>query len=158
MFFLSEVIVSVNRRGKDIKVTLASLGLHAGGLNVRNIEKRYFHILTFSYTFHRILLWIQGFGFIGLQLHTCFINFGLVAFRENNFSWNPCFEPNPPCSKLFAFKYLYCKSKSHSPATNYCTRLREVKKRIALGSVGIFSFVNVILNDFSLLYYLNFNL
>ena len=34
----------------------------------------------------------------------------------------------------------------------------RVKERIALGSIGIFSFLNVIFNDFSLLYHLNFNL
>ena len=28
--------------------------------NVKNVETRYFHILTFSDTFRRILLWIQG--------------------------------------------------------------------------------------------------
>ena len=43
-------------------------------------------------------------------------------------------------------------------ATHYCTRLQQVKERIALGSVGIFSFLIVILNDSSLLYFLNFNL
>ena len=33
-----------------------------------------------------------------------------------------------------------------------------VKERIAWGSVGIFSFLNAIINDFSLLYYINFDL
>ena len=44
------------------------------------------------------------------------------------------------------------------PFTYYCTWLQGVKERIAQGSVGIFSFLIVILNGFSLLYYLNFNL
>ena len=30
--------------------------------------------------------------------------------EKNNFNSKPCFEPNPPCSQLFAFKYLDCKS------------------------------------------------
>ena len=44
------------------------------------------------------------------------------------------------------------------PATYYCNRLQEAKERISYRSVEIFSFLLVILNDFSLLYYLNFNL
>ena len=52
------------------------------------METRNFHNLTFSYTFRQILLCIQEFTeylqcHIGLQLHTCFINFDLVEFREN---------------------------------------------------------------------------
>ena len=39
-FFLSGVIVSVNRRGKDIKVTFASLDLHAGRFTVECTEYR----------------------------------------------------------------------------------------------------------------------
>ena len=37
-FFLSGVIVSVNTRGKDIKVTFTSLGLHAGRFTVECAE------------------------------------------------------------------------------------------------------------------------
>ena len=40
---------------------------------------------------------------------------------------------------------------------HYCTMLQELKERIALGSVEIFSFLNMILNDFSLLCCFNFN-
>ena len=60
MFFLSEVIVSVYRRTKDIKVTFVSFCLHVRRFTVecKNIETRYFHNLTFSYTFGRILLCI----------------------------------------------------------------------------------------------------
>ena len=108
------------------------------------METRYFHILTFSYTFRRNLLWIRGFGFIGMQFHTCFINFGLVKFREKNFSSNPCFQPNPRCSKLFAFKQLDCKSTSQQPATHYCTKLHGLKEKSVLGNVEILSFLNVI--------------
>ena len=45
---------------EDIKVTFVSFELHAGRMNVKNMEIRYFNILTFSSTFHRILLWNQG--------------------------------------------------------------------------------------------------
>ena len=55
--FLSVVIVSVNRRRKDIKVTFVSFGLHAGMFTVECTEygSTLFFVLTFSYKFRLIL-------------------------------------------------------------------------------------------------------
>ena len=57
---------------------------------------------------------------------------------------NAWFQRNPRCSKLFAFKQLDCTSTLQQPARYYCTRLQGFKERITLGSVGIFSFLNMI--------------
>ena len=57
------VIVWVNRSSKDICVSEPPY--RKLYLSVYRIWK---HILTFSNTFHQILLWIQGFGFLGFHL------------------------------------------------------------------------------------------
>ena len=69
-------------------------GLLQEGLqqNVKNMEARYFHVLTFSSTFHRILLWIQGLksSFAAPYL---LINFDWLSFEKiekNNVSSNLC--------------------------------------------------------------------
>ena len=88
--FLSGVIVSVNRRRKDIKVTFVSFSFHSRRFIVTCKEYgnklfSYFDIfIQFSSNFtldSRITEYFQG--HIGLQLHTSFINFDLVKFREN---------------------------------------------------------------------------
>ena len=76
---------------------------------------------------------------------------------------SPCLESNPHCSKRFVIQQLDCKSRSQY---YYCFRFQGLKEtmelrdteRISSGSVEIFSFLNVIFNDFSSLYYLNFNI
>ena len=88
--FLSRVIVSVNRRRKNIKVTFVSFSFHSGRLTV--IFKEYGNKL-FSYFDIFIYVWsnltldsrtAKYFqGHIGLQFHTSFINFDLVKYREN---------------------------------------------------------------------------
>ena len=52
MFFLSEVIVSVYRWRKDIKVTFVSFGLHVRRFTVacKNIETRYFDIFIYFWS------------------------------------------------------------------------------------------------------------
>ena len=88
--FLSGVIVSVNRRRKYIKVTFVSFSFHSRRFAV--ICKKYGSKL-FSY--FDIFIYVSA-NFtmdsnitkylqcnISLQLHTSFINFDLVKFREN---------------------------------------------------------------------------
>ena len=129
----------------------------------------WFSCLVFSIVsckFCRIFFLIQGLQSICSVTQVCSFTPALLILiwlcfekiEKKNFSSNPCFEQNPRCSKLFALNQLDCKSTSQQLATHYCTRLKGLKERIALGSVGVFSFLNVILNDFSLLYCLNFNL
>ena len=116
--FLKDFVSGVERRGKDIKIKLTSLGLHAGRftVDVQHIETRYFYILTFSFTFHRILRssnfylhFIKFyFGFKALGSLVCSFTLALLilvwlSFEEKFFSSNPRFESNPPCSKLFCF-------------------------------------------------------
>ena len=88
--FLSGVLVSVNRRRKDIKLIFVSLSFHSGRSTVickeyGNKLFSYFDILIYvssNFTLDlRITKCLQG--HIGLQLHTSFINFGLVKFRKN---------------------------------------------------------------------------
>ena len=88
--FLSVILVSMNRRGKDIKLTFASFGLHAGRFTVEcrgygNTLLSYFDIfIKVSSIFFLDSLITESLQCqIGLQLHTCFINFNLVKFREN---------------------------------------------------------------------------
>ena len=64
---------------------------------------------------------------------------------KNDYPWE---ELNPHCSNLFAFKYLDYKSTSQQSATHHCTRLQVVKDSIASGSLGIFSFMIMIFNNF----------
>ena len=87
---LSAAIVSVNIRRKDIKVKIVSFGLHARRFTVECTEYgnalfSYFYIFIYvspNFTLDsRITEYLRC--HIGLQLHTCFINFDLVKFREN---------------------------------------------------------------------------
>ena len=82
----------VNRWRKDIKVTFVSLGLHAWRFTVEcaeygNTISSYFVIFIYvSSNFAldssiAIAEYLQC--HIGLQLHTCFVNFDLVKFGEN---------------------------------------------------------------------------
>ena len=91
---------------KDIKVTLVSLSLHAERFTVEcreygNMLFSYFEIFIYvssNFTFDSMITeYFQC--HIGLQLHTC-----LIIIEKNNFNSTPCFEPNPRCSKLFAFE------------------------------------------------------
>ena len=88
--FFSEVIVSVNRRRKDIKVTFVFFSFHSGRFPVIYKEYgnklfSYFDIFIYvssNFTLDsRIIKYLQG--RIGLQFHTSFINFDLVIFQEN---------------------------------------------------------------------------
>ena len=88
--FLARVIVSVNRRRKDIKATFMYFGLHAGSFTVEckecgNKLFSYFDIFIYvSSNFTLDLRIVEYLQFhVGLQLHICFINFHLVKFREN---------------------------------------------------------------------------
>ena len=63
------------------------------------METRYFHILTFSYIFRRIFLWIKGLqsicrvtwacSFRPALLNLIWLSFGKI--EKSNFSSNPCF-------------------------------------------------------------------
>ena len=88
--FLSGVIVSLNRQRKDIELTFVSFSLHSGRFRVKCKEYgnklfSYFDIfiyLLLNFTLDsRITEYLQC--HIGFQLHTSFINFDLVNFREN---------------------------------------------------------------------------
>ena len=88
--FFSEVIVSVNRRRKDIKVTFVFFSFHSGRFPVIYKEYgnklfSYFDIFIYvssNFTLDsRIIKYLQG--RIGLQFHTSFIDFDLVIFQEN---------------------------------------------------------------------------
>ena len=66
-FFLLGVIVSVNRRGKDIQVTFASLDLHAGRFTIECTEYRntlfsYFDIFIYVSSIFTLdsRLWVHG--------------------------------------------------------------------------------------------------
>ena len=85
--FLSRVIVSVNRRRKNIKVTFVSFSFHSGRLTVICKEygnKLFSYFDVFIYVWSNLILdsrttkYFQG--HIGLQFHTSFINFDLVKF------------------------------------------------------------------------------
>ena len=109
----------VNRRGlnrwrKDIKVTLVTFGLHAGRFTVECAE---YENTLFSY-FDIFIYFPSNFALdstiaeylhchIGLQFHICLLILILLSFEKiekKNVSSNTCFEPNPRCFKLFAFK------------------------------------------------------
>ena len=105
------------------KVRFASFDYLAGRFTVEctengNMAFSYFDIYIYFFSNFSLDSKITDYlqCHIGLQLHTRFINFDLIKFREKhkkkNFSSNPCFEPNPRCSKLFALKQLDCKSTS----------------------------------------------
>ena len=88
--FLSGVIVSVNKRRKETKVTFVSFGLHAGRLTAeckKYGNKLFSHFDIFIYFSpnctldSRITEYLQC--HIGLQLHIYFINFDFVKFWEN---------------------------------------------------------------------------
>ena len=88
--FLSGVIVSVNRRRKDIKVKFVSFSFHSGRFTVicKEYENKLFSYFdTFLYVSSNFTLdsrttkYLQD--HIGLQLHTSFINFDLVKCQEN---------------------------------------------------------------------------
>ena len=110
--------------------------------NVKNMETRNFHNLTFSYAFSRSLLCIQGFTeylqyHIGLQLHTCFINFDLVTnfekIEKNNFSSDPCFL-NLPCWKRHNQGHIkYCFKHFLQALTSWCVHHRFAKVQLANG-------------------------
>ena len=88
--FISGVIVSVNIWKKDFKKTFVGFRLHAGRFLVEckkygNTQFLYFDI--FIYVSSNFTLDSRSTEYlqchIGLQLHTCCINFDLVKFREN---------------------------------------------------------------------------
>ena len=98
--FLLGVIVSVNRPRKDIKVTLVSAAIQEGlQWFEKNMETSYFHILTFSNAFRRILLWIQELQSISRVTEVCSFTSALLILiwlsfkkiEKRNFSSNPCF-------------------------------------------------------------------
>ena len=123
IFFRSNCRENVNRRGvnirrEDIKVTFVSFRLHVRRITVECTEygnTLFSHFDIFIYVSlnftldSRIADNLQC--HIGLDLQTCFIHFDLVKSRENcdkefymYMIHDTCFEPNPRCAKLFAFK------------------------------------------------------
>ena len=96
--FLSGLIVSVNRRRKDMKVTFVSFGLYAGRFTVECTEygKTLFYIpfvkFYFGFKDYRVFA-------VSHRLPASHL-LSFEKIENKNFSSNSCFEPNSPCSKF----------------------------------------------------------